>query len=450
MEKKIIRKTKSRCLKCGSIVPAAVIEKEGKVYLEKKCPEHNFTSLLISDNSDLYRDLENFYFSVMPDNLKSWAREIDLTFRCNMNCPICACDRKFRAAKACFEPTIEEIKYFLEKSKIPVFKLSGGEPTCREDLLEIIRLVKSFKKTIVINTNGLKLSDLEYVRNLKQAGVDSINMSFDGFDEKVEKYFRGKNYLPDKIRALNNLRQLDIPTGLNITIAKGINETEIPKIIDYAAKNKNIKMLSFGTFSFMGNARNWDFSCYLMPDQLKNLIVEKTNGKISQNSIRIFQKLFIGMNSFFFQKFCLYDSGSTIIFREKGDYTSLDRHINLKPIEKHLDKYALIFKYSPILARAFLTIVGIFSLREIRSGLLARELFSRGISFFNKNSKYLRTKSLIYININTICDNYKIDYKIAKNCMYGLVFKSSDNILKLRGTGSEICEKILNSEISEF
>ena len=61
--------------------------------------------------------------------------------------------------------------------------LSGGEPTLREDLELIISMVKRAGKTAVLTTNGLRLSDLKYLRSLKKVGLDGALFSLDSFKD---------------------------------------------------------------------------------------------------------------------------------------------------------------------------------------------------------------------------------------------------------------------------
>ncbi len=439
----VIRKTTSRCVECGKIVDAAVVVRDGKVFLEKYCLLHLGQRQLLSEYPEYYRDLENYFFSVMQDDLKQWAVEIDITFRCNMACPICAWG-KDKVVRLSVEPSLEEITEFLKHEKAPVIRLSGGEPTCRNDLFDIIKRVKSFKRKVIVNTNGLKLEQLDYVQELKRSGVDTINVSLDGFDEQTEIFMRGENYLPIKKQALNNLKKAQIPTGLNIRIGRGVNEEAVSSIIDYAVKNPHVKLLSFGTIGWLGNAQDYDFSTYLVPDQLVDIVARGSSGKITRDGVRLFQKLFIALNSFFSQRWCFYDSAATIILRDGDTYYSLDKYIDLLAIEKKLDRYAVIYKKNTTLAKIYLVFAGIYSLTAIRSLKLLKELFVKGVSFFRKGKGYLNSESFLYVSFNTCCDNCKIDYQITQNCIFAMAFKTGQNPLKIQGSGAEICDSVAN------
>ncbi|MFH1460429.1 MAG: radical SAM protein [Candidatus Omnitrophota bacterium] len=441
----IIRKTTSRCVVCSQPVDASLIKVLDKVFLEKFCPVHGSFCLLISEHADEYMDLEKFYFNVSENNLNFWALEVDLTFECNMECPICAWGEDVGIGKTNNQPVMDEIKRLLIKTKAKVIRFSGGEPTCRNDLFDIIKMAKKLNKKIILNTNGLKLANFEYVKKLKQSGVDCVNLTFDGFNIEFERNMRGNNYLEPKLKALENLNSLCLPTGLNIRVVPEGNEAEIPKIIDLAKNNKNIKLLSFGTVGYLGHAQKRNIKKYLMPDQLVDIVVENACGLISRESIRLFQKFFITVNSFFTQRWCFYDSAAIILVRDKDSLVTLDKYIDLHDLEKILDNYADKYKHNKILAKICLLLGGIKVFFKIKNLRVIKEIVFRGISFFMQKKKYLNSQLLIYVSINTSCDRYKMDDMIAKNCIFSMAFKDENNKLSIKGSGAFICDKISSS-----
>jgi MoaA/NifB/PqqE/SkfB family radical SAM enzyme len=106
-----------------------------------------------------------------------------------------------------FDLSIDEIKSVLRKvGKGKRIVLMGGEPTIREDLPEIIKLIRKSGNYPILYTNGLKLADISYVKKLKKAGLKQVIITLDGFDPKVTETLRGnKNEYLLKILALKNL-----------------------------------------------------------------------------------------------------------------------------------------------------------------------------------------------------------------------------------------------------
>ncbi len=86
---------------------------------------------------------------------------IDLTNRCNMACPICFADAGGRV----YEPTLDQVRAMMqvlrseEPVPCPAVQFSGGEPTVRDDLPEIVAMAKQMGfSQIQLATNGLRLA----------------------------------------------------------------------------------------------------------------------------------------------------------------------------------------------------------------------------------------------------------------------------------------------------
>jgi uncharacterized radical SAM superfamily Fe-S cluster-containing enzyme len=128
---------------------------------------------------------------------------IELTQRCNQSCPYCFADSSHTTSDAQEEPTLEEIRgiyaFLLEQSSDRPFniQLSGGEPTIRDDLPQIIAMGREMGfPYIQLNTNGRKLAESwEYTKVLKKAGLSSAFLQFDGLTDDVYLKTRGRELL---------------------------------------------------------------------------------------------------------------------------------------------------------------------------------------------------------------------------------------------------------------
>lgn len=188
---------------------------------------------------------------------------IVLTNRCNLRCWYCF----FYAEKAGFvyEPTLEEIRKMIEAAikfngYVPPIQLTGGEPTLRDDLPEIIKLCKDMGSSHVqLNINsvepGVKYyldpeSAVKEIRKWKEAGLNTIYTSFDGVDPKIN--FKNHYETPFALEAF--LKAGVKSTVLVPTIFKE-NLKEIPKIVKFAAMhaNKGIKGVNFQPISIVGS-----------------------------------------------------------------------------------------------------------------------------------------------------------------------------------------------------
>ena len=220
--KQYLRKTTSVCPQCHQNINAEIICEENGIFLKKTCTEHGDFSVCLSKTPQLYSNLENYYFLLMTEQQPHCDYEIWTTLNCNMNCPICFFDNPPKGL-AIHEPTLEAIENFAKKDKHSFYCLTGAESTFRDDLVDIIRILKKYKKGVTLNTNGIKLVNESYLLELKNAGLDRVILQFDGFDPEVSNAFRGNDISEERKKILSNLQENQIPTGLNATIAGNLN-----------------------------------------------------------------------------------------------------------------------------------------------------------------------------------------------------------------------------------
>ena len=223
---------------------------------------------------------------------------IVLTNRCNLNCFYCF----FYAEKAgyVYEPSLEEIVKMVRSAKrfnngkLYAVQLTGGEPTLREDLPEIIRRIKEEGiQHIQLNTNAVRFGIMyynnperakSYVKELREAGLNTIYMSFDGVSK--EKNFKNHFETPFALEAFKegDLRSVVlVPTLIN-----GWNfPEEVDKIVKFAAINMDVvRGVNFQPVSFVG---------YMTEEEIED--VEKKRVTQSDLEIALSQKLNIPRNS---------------------------------------------------------------------------------------------------------------------------------------------------------
>jgi len=112
-------------------------------------------------------------------------------------------------------------------------KITGGEPLLREDVVEIVRRISSHVEEVSMTTNGYLLA--ERACDLKEAGLDRVNVSYhSGNPDVFCKIIGSDSYLRvrEGIAAAKDCG-LD-PVKLNMVVMKGINEEEIPRMIEFA------------------------------------------------------------------------------------------------------------------------------------------------------------------------------------------------------------------------
>jgi len=150
---------------------------------------------------------------------------------CNFKCGYCLPDgyKINKADNRTFINTqeIRRLAKALSELGVSKIRLTGGEPTIRKDYLEIIKIIKKnsgIKKT-VITTNGYKLNKI--AKNLKDSGLDGINISIDSLNSKTFKQITGHDRLHEILEGIQELQKLNFKNiKINAVLMKGINDSE--------------------------------------------------------------------------------------------------------------------------------------------------------------------------------------------------------------------------------
>ena len=269
-------RTKSVCPVCLRVLEAQKTVGEHGIYLNKTCPEHGAFSALIWEGSIKEYFMWNGESSAIdpPVNGKEPQRGcpndcglcsahlrkgccmlLELTRRCNLECPVCYAS----AGKCGDDPNIEDIERqydFLMAHGGPFnIQLSGGEPTLREDLPEIIWLGRQKGFTFFqLNTNGIRLAaEPDYAKSLKAAGLNTVFLQFDGMSDAVYEALRGRPLLREKLAAIENCAAAGLGIVLVPVIAPGVNEEEAGGILRLAmTRMPYVRGVHFQPLSYFG------------------------------------------------------------------------------------------------------------------------------------------------------------------------------------------------------
>jgi uncharacterized radical SAM superfamily Fe-S cluster-containing enzyme len=348
LDMNIIRKTKSVCPHCLGTLPATVYDKDGEVYMHKTCPEHGEFDVYLWPDAQRYRWFCGFTFPTLPRTPQTSAStecpqncglcpghkrrttlpEIEVTWRCNLSCPVCF----MFDGGAPPDPSIEDIARMLETIRrydgggLPV-QITGGEPTVRDDLPEIIAMGKNLGfECIELNTNGLVIGRRrDYLRDLKKAGLTNVYLQFDGVSPDTTIKLRGKDVLAHKRQAIENCRQEGIPVILSVTVVKGINEKELGDIIQFAMGNLDVIGGVALQPAFVSGRFEVDAPKHLSVGDVANLISEQTAGKIGSQDFWP-----VGSS----HPLCY---GSTYLVGEGDQYEPFTRHLDEKDYRRLFD-----------------------------------------------------------------------------------------------------------------
>lgn len=307
----------SLCPECMKRIPMRIYEENGVIYLEKTCPEHGRFDDVYWGDAELFKwfhsewynarymgsGLENphtktdagcpFDCGICPQHkTPTILGIIDVTNRCNLACPVCFAHAG--AANYVYEPSYQQMvdmMRLLRENKpwaCNALQFSGGEPTIRNDLPDLVREAhKAGFSHVEVNTNGIRIAeDIDYFKKLLDAGVSTFYLQFDGLRDDIYVRTRArKNFVPTKLKAIENARKLNLDSVvLVVTLAKGVNDKDLGAIVDFSIKNHDVvRCINIQPVSMAGRARKDEMRRMriTVPDTIKE-IEKQTGGAVSR------------------------------------------------------------------------------------------------------------------------------------------------------------------------
>ena len=243
------------CEKCRKRIPATHVIRDGKVYITKECPDCGVTEALVSNDAAVWkRKREIWHYD--PErtgechiNCTECTHQhhprmvfLDVTNRCNMNCPICIANIpgmgfEFHPPMEYFEKVIAGLAAMDPK---PTIQLFGGEPTVRKDLFEIIDLCRQHQIRVRIVTNGLKLADEEYCKRICDAKVPVL-FGFDGPAAEIyDRLRKNPSAYYKKVKGLENLRKFSTRRHtIMCCVARNINDKYMGDMVRFAHDSRD-------------------------------------------------------------------------------------------------------------------------------------------------------------------------------------------------------------------
>ncbi|MFM7205539.1 MAG: radical SAM protein [Planctomycetaceae bacterium] len=278
--------TTSLCDECLALVPAKVLVEDGQVLYRKRCPRHGAKTVVVSTDAAYWRLCRDYLkpgdrplrlqthtelgcpydCGLCPDHEQhSCLALIDVNEACNLACPVCFSDSS--PARSLQRP-LAEIERMMDalvasEGEPDLLQISGGEPTIHPQILEILAAAKRRPiRHLMLNTNGVRIAEeADFVARLAELRPGfEVYLQFDSLRAEAQRDLRGADLTRVRRKALENLERAGISTTLVVVVKRGVNDDELPALIDHALQWRCVRGVVFQPVQDAGRNEGFDAS----------------------------------------------------------------------------------------------------------------------------------------------------------------------------------------------
>lgn len=209
--------------------------------------------------------------------------DLALTFRCQNNCVHCYAGGPHSTS----ELTTQQWKEVIDKLKhigIFIVTFTGGEPTLREDLPELLKYAQDGGIVTGLITNGRKLKDKKYIKRLEKAGLDFVQITLESHKAVVHDRITGvKGSWKETIQGIKNALNTQIYVTTNTTLNMH-NADSFLETVDFI---KELGVTSFGCNSIIYSGKAVEIKDeFALPVEPLNELLPKIRAKASHLDLR--------------------------------------------------------------------------------------------------------------------------------------------------------------------
>jgi uncharacterized radical SAM superfamily Fe-S cluster-containing enzyme/prolipoprotein diacylglyceryltransferase len=326
----VLKATRTLCTECLRSVPGTTLQRDGRIYLRRECPEHGAIEALVSSARRHYylRDEVPHKPPATPttQSTANWKGTInalpilsgngdgcdgqpnqscccgpepghhtclavlEITGACNLRCPVCFAQSSGGSHRPMAELCTDLEAFLAARGPLDVLQLSGGEPLLHPDLLAIIDHCQRLPiKQVVINTNGLELirSDGLAAQLAARRPRLQLFLQLDGLDAESHIALRGADLLARKRAVLDEVVRHDLITNLACTVVKGVNEGQLGDLLDLGLKTPQIRGITYqpATWSGRYNREINPMDRVTLADVIR-LLAQQSGGLLTEDDFR--------------------------------------------------------------------------------------------------------------------------------------------------------------------
>jgi cyclic pyranopterin phosphate synthase len=176
---------------------------------------------------------------------------ISIVDKCDLRCTYCMPeDQHFlRKEELMTRAEIATIlRLFVERYGVDKVRITGGEPLLRPDVVDIVRDVRSLGVKLGLTTNAVSLH--KYAEALREAGLESLNVSLDTFDAERFKAIARRDSYEQVWRNIHAAHALGLRIKLNMVVMRGVNDDEILRFVELTEHTDiHVRFIEFMPFA---------------------------------------------------------------------------------------------------------------------------------------------------------------------------------------------------------
>jgi 7,8-dihydro-6-hydroxymethylpterin dimethyltransferase len=295
----------SLCTTCYRRIDAKLVFENDNVYMLKRCPQHGFERVLISDDVDYYRRCREVFIKPpeMPDRYNtpikygcpydcglcpdheqhSCLSLLEINDACNLSCPICYAQSGTHRTEY---RSLDHIERMLDcivsnEAEPDVVQISGGEPTIHPQFFEVLDAAKHRPiRHLMVNTNGIRIAqDEAFAQRLATYMPNfELYLQFDSLRRDPLMQLRGADLRSTREKALERLNHLNISTTLVVTVEAGVNDDELGTLVEFALQQPCVRGITFQPVQQAGRLGNYDSTAHrLTLSEVRRRILTQTS-----------------------------------------------------------------------------------------------------------------------------------------------------------------------------
>lgn len=209
--------------------------------------------------------------------------DLALTFRCQNNCVHCYAGGPHETDELDTDQWKKVIDH-LHRIGVFILTFTGGEPTLREDLQELLLYAQNKGAVTGLITNGRRLKDKDYVEQLEKAGLDFVQVTLESNKPQThDKMTASKGSWKETVAGIQNALQTKIYVTTNTTLSK-YNASEFLQTMDFI---KELGVAAFGCNSLIYSGKATEVSHeFALPFQTLNELLPKIREKANQLGLK--------------------------------------------------------------------------------------------------------------------------------------------------------------------